>query len=417
MSKISRALETYLPHELFGLLGEIGKTAGARGEAAYLVGGVVRDLLLGQPNLDLDLVVEGKAIPLARQLAKAKNWGVRTHPRFGTAKLYWKDFSLDLVTARSETYGRPGALPTVKPGTIQDDLFRRDFTINAMAVHLSPESFGELIDPHGGQRDLEERLIRILHRRSFSDDPTRILRALRYEQRLDFRLEQDTEGLIQRDLDKLDAVTGERLWHELELILEEECPEKAICRADELSVLPKLCPALKGDDWLAGKFTQARRMSDNSLSMPVVYLALLVGRLTEDESEGCVARLKMPGWAARTVRDTRRLAQSLPALAAPGLRPRGIYHQLERHSAEVIKATAITSDSLVIQQRIDLYLSRLRHVRTSLRGEDLQSMGVMPGRKMGQILRAMHDAKLDQEVTSREEEEAFVRRVLAGGKG
>ncbi|MFA4836906.1 MAG: hypothetical protein WC749_12650, partial [Dehalococcoidia bacterium] len=167
MGNIFRELEAYLPRELFGLLREIGEAAQSRGEAAYLVGGAVRDLLLGQPNLDLDAVVEGNAIALARRIAGARNWAVKTHPSFGTAKLCWGNLSLDMVTARSETYARPGALPTVAPGTIQDDLLRRDFTINAMAARLSPKSFGELLDPHGGQGDLERGLIRILHRGSF----------------------------------------------------------------------------------------------------------------------------------------------------------------------------------------------------------------------------------------------------------
>jgi tRNA nucleotidyltransferase (CCA-adding enzyme) len=434
LSNISQHLE-YLPPGILGLLQEIGEAARSRGSLVYLVGGVVRDLILGHLTvsaggaklapkppafagaglslgLDLDLVVEGDAIALGRRIARDKNWEVRTHPRFGTAKLYQEKFSLDLVTARSETYTQPGALPAVKPGTIEDDLRRRDFTINAMAACISPDSFGDLFDPHGGQSDLGKGLIRILHRASFADDPTRILRALRYEKRLNFHLEVDTEELLRRHLDNLDTVTGERLWHELELILQEERPEEVLCRAEELGVLQRLYPALRGDSWLAERFAQARKPVDESLPRPAVYLALSVYRLTAEEVEGCIARLKMPGWAARTGRDMVQLKPVLSSLASAELRPSEIYRRLNRHLPHVIKAAAIASDSPVIQQRLDLYLETLRHVKTELGGDDLQNMGVPPGRKMGQILRALQVAKLDQTVTTREEEEALVRRLL-----
>lgn len=436
MGNISQCLEAHLPPGILELLRDIGEAARSRGALVYLVGGVVRDLLLeqgraGGADLDLDLVVEGDAIALARRIARVKHWGLRTHPRFGTAKLYQENFSLDLVTARSETYVQPGALPAVKPGTIEDDLGRRDFTINAMAACLSTDSFGELLDPHGGQRDLGKGLIRILHGDSFADDPTRILRALRYEKRLRFHLEQDTEELLRRHLDTLDTVTGERLWHELELILKEECPEKVLCRGEELGVLQRLHPALRGDGWLADKFARYRVWSLESgvWSPPLpasglgtrnsevstrieVYVALLVFRLTAEEIGGCIARLKMPGWAARTGRDVVQLKQVLSSLASAEPRPSEIYRRLNRHLPEVIEAAAIASDSPIVQQRLELYLKRLRHVKPELGGDDLQSMGVPPGRKMGQILRALHTARLDQTVTTREAEEALVRRLL-----
>ncbi|MFQ5925400.1 MAG: poly(A) polymerase, partial [Dehalococcoidia bacterium] len=176
-------MQERLPQELLSFLRLAGEVARTQGQKLYLVGGAVRDLILGRPNLDFDLVVEGDAPRLARQLARSSGEKVVVHRQFGTAKFHRGDLSIDLVTARSETYARPGALPKVEPGEIGDDLFRRDFSINAMAIALSPPSFGELVDPYRGRIDLEHRLIRILHQRSFIDDATRILRALRYEQR------------------------------------------------------------------------------------------------------------------------------------------------------------------------------------------------------------------------------------------
>ena len=196
ITNLSSQIEKQLPAELVTFIQRAGKTAISRGQGLYLVGGVVRDLLLGQTNLDLDLVVEGNALELAQQLVEITQGKIITHPRFNTAKLHWDKWSVDLTTARSETYTKPGALPTVTPGSINNDLSRRDFTINAMAIELNPSHYGELIDLYGGREDLEHKLIRILHEKSFTDDATRIWRGLRYEQRLDFQLEPTTLKLL-----------------------------------------------------------------------------------------------------------------------------------------------------------------------------------------------------------------------------
>ncbi len=405
-------LEAALSPELLTLLRNIGKTAMKRGESAYLIGGAVRDILLNRGNLDLDLSVEGKAISLARQIASENDFSLKTHPRFGTAKLQSKNFSLDLVTARSETYERPGALPKVQTGTIYDDLARRDFTINAMAIHLSPDSFGELLDPHNGQHDLAKKLIRILHRKSFKDDPTRILRAIRYEQRLDFHLESETEELLQHNLEGLSTVTAERLWHELELILNEEKPEKAIIRADNLGVLHMLYPSLSGDDWLAKRFVKARRSNADSLALPAIYLSIIAYRFKPEEIEKFVARFKMAGWAARIVRNTARLKKDLAYLETAGLRPSQIYHRLKHHLPEAVKGVAIASDSSAAKERLQFYLHDLVYIKCELDGDSLLDMGIPQGEKMGHILKALKDARLDLKITNLEEEKNLVYKLM-----
>jgi tRNA nucleotidyltransferase/poly(A) polymerase len=173
-----KLIEKQLPTELVNFMWVAGEIAHTRGEKLYLVGGVVRDLLLEQANLDLDLVVEGDAIELAKQLKKTIPAKITTHSRFNTAKLQWDNWSVDLTTARSETYEKPGALPTVKPSSIEEDLARRDFTINAMAIGLNPGYYGKPVDPHGGRDDLKAKIIRVLHEKSFTDDATRIWRGL-----------------------------------------------------------------------------------------------------------------------------------------------------------------------------------------------------------------------------------------------
>ena len=208
---LSSQIIKQLPAELVRFMQVAGEVARRQGRSLYLVGGVVRDLLLERTNLDLDLVVEGDAISLASQLAASYQAEITTHPHFGTAKLKWDRWSVDLATARSETYPWPGALPRVKPGSLESDLWRRDFTVNAMAVQLDPGHYGELIDRYRGRYDLEHKLIRVLHGKSFTDDATRIWRGLRYEQRLNFQLDPTTLKLLKRDIPRLDTISGDRI--------------------------------------------------------------------------------------------------------------------------------------------------------------------------------------------------------------
>ena len=404
-------MEQELPKHLLAFLRLAGEVAQAEDQRLYLVGGAVRDLLLGRPNLDFDLVVEGDAPRLARQLARASGEKVVTHPRFGTAKFSRSDLSIDLVTARSESYPRPGALPEVEPGTIQDDLARRDFSINAMAIHLVPASSGQLFDPQGGRTDLEQRLIRILHPKSFIDDATRILRALRYEQRLGFQLEENTEKLLRQHKSMLDTISGDRIRHEVELILKEEQPERILHRAEELGVLQELHPSLRGNGWLAHKFHQVRQLAP--LPSPSLYLSLLLYRLAEEGLDSFTARLNIAGEMARNLHQMVRLKTELPALSAPDLSRSGIYRRLKQYSPQAITACALACDSPASRSRLELYLDDLRYVKLSLDGEDLKQMGVAPGPRLGKMLKALLEAKLDNKVSTREEEEALVRQWLA----
>jgi len=407
---LATQLEQRLPSESLDLIRAAGELAGELELGLYLVGGVVRDLLLGRANFDLDLVVEGDAPKLASLLAQRKGGQVVVHRRFGTAKLRLKDLSIDLATARAETYPHPGALPTVKPGSIKDDLWRRDFTINAMAVHLDPDNFGKLVDPFRGEKDLGYKLIRILHEKSFVDDATRMLRAIRYEQRFDFQLEATTEQLLRRDLPMLHTISGDRIRHELELILKEEQPEKPLQRAGGLGLLQEIHPSLKFDGWLKEKFQQARSITH--LPPLALYFSLLVYHLNQEEGEDFTARLRIPRVIARAVRDTLRLKEKLLSLAAPELPPSAIYRLLQDYSPTSILACAVASDSTLLHQRLYLYLNKLRYVKTSLNGRALQQMGLSPGPQIGEILRVLHEARLDQRVKTSEEEIELVRHWL-----
>ena len=413
---IGREIETHLPREIQALLRVAGELASREGQRLYLVGGVVRDLLLGRRNLDIDLIVEGNAPALARQLAKAEGGKVVTHPRFGTATITENTISIDIVTARSETYARPGALPRVKPGTIRDDLYRRDFSVNAMAVKLHTAQFGELVDPFNGKNDLDNKLIKILHKDSFKDDPTRIWRAIRYEQRLNFKLGSETEHVLRHDLAFMYSVSGDRLRHELERILEEPAPEKAIRRAGELGALQMLQPYLKGDKWLSGRFEQARNVTPHPHDDIITYWALLVWRLEKDGIEEFIKRLRLKRESSKILRDITNLKRTLPSLDKREQMPSEIYRYLANYKPQAIQAASIATDSKLVRGRLLLYLSNLRLTAPILSGHDLQQMGVPPGRKLGRMLRDLKYARLDGKVATKTEEQELVLQWLSVNK-
>ncbi len=414
---LAKIMEKQLPAELVNFMWLAGEVALTRGERVYLVGGVVRDLLLGQANLDLDLVVEGNAIELALQLREANGGEITTHLRFSTAKLLWDRWSADFATARLETYDKPGALPRVTPSSIDNDLSRRDFTINAMAVCLNPGDYGKLVDPCGGRNDLKKKVIRILHEKSFTDDATRIWRALRYEQRLGFRLERKTQSLLKRDIDMLDTISSDRIRYEIECLLREGYPEKILRRAEELGVLAKLHPALKGNGWRQEKFAQARQLTSPHPPEVGLYLALIAYPLNDEEGESLISRLNLPKSLVRTVRDTITLKGRLKLVTVPGLSPSSIYNFLDGYSPQALVANSLATESPTASQNIRFFLSKLRHVEASLSGEDLMKLGVTQGPQIKKVLELLREARLNGRVTTREGEEELVRRWLAERQG
>lgn len=405
ITNLSKQIEKQLPTEMVEFIQAAGLVAASQGQNLYLVGGLVRDILLRRTNLDLDLVVEGDAIELAHRLPSITPARITTHPRFNTAKLRWSQWSVDLATARSETYERPGALPKVKPGSLSSDLFRRDFTINALAVELIPTRYGQLIDLYGGVDDLKVKVLRVLHDRSFIDDATRIWRCLRYEQRLDFKLEPITLELLQRDIAMLDTISSDRIRHELELVLKEEVPEKVLLRAAGLGVLSRIHPALKADSWLAEKFTMAR---STNAPLSQLYLGLLAYRLTIQETEELISRLRLAKSAAQILRETSNLKAILKSLAGPKLSPSRVFQLLRGYSPAAITVHALATESEVARQHIQAFLTKLRYVKPALTGDDLQKMGIPPGPRMKEILQRLHDARLDGKVTSKKGEEDLV---------
>ncbi|MEE8469814.1 MAG: hypothetical protein V3S51_00615, partial [Dehalococcoidia bacterium] len=246
--------------------------------------------------------------------------------------------------------------------------------------------------------------------------PTRIWRALRYEQRLGFKLEPATEELLRRDVGMICKVSGDRIRHELERILDEERPEIVIRRADELGVLQQLLPSLEGNSWLAKRFEGVREASPGSKVDRVLYLALLAWRLDDEHVSSLVDRLRFGRGEARVLRDIPGLRQILQTLEAQDLMRSDMCRLLQRHHPQAMRAAALAVESEVVRQRLELYLSTLRFVSPSLDGNDLKQMGVPSGKKLGWLLRALKDARLDGQVTTREQEQDMVRQWLVESK-
>lgn len=412
ITNLAGRIEKNLPAELVSFIKQASRLAAGKGDRVYLVGGIVRDLMLGEGNLDIDLVVEGDAVALARELIDNKPDKITTHHRFNTAKLKWHKWSVDLASARSESYARPGALPTVKLGSLGDDLLRRDFTINTMAIALNPEGYGRLIDLYNGQNDLRQGLIRILHPRSFIDDSTRIWRCLRYEQRLGFQIEPETLKLLRRDITMLNTVSGDRIRYELERVLKEQAPEKIFKRAEELGVLARLNPAIRGNGWLEKKFKQARQMSLPDQPPPGLYMALLTYHLADNDKVQFISYLRLTRTLAQTLRDTASIKAKLQELTNPKLTSSSIYHLLYDYSPQAVIANLIASDSPIACKNIQLYLDNLCYIKPILTGNDLIKLDIPTGPRIKEILNQLLDARLDGRVKTRQDEEEIVR-----GKG
>jgi tRNA nucleotidyltransferase (CCA-adding enzyme) len=463
--QVAARLEAALPAPLVALIRQIAATAHGMGLSIYFVGGLVRDLLLGFPIGDVDLVVEGDAIALAKELARTRGGRVKSHARFGTAKWLIADGewqmadgrwqmadgrwqmadgdgprgngeqarpsaigdmpnSIDFVTARTEFYSHPSALPQVERSSIKQDLHRRDFTINTLAICLDPDRWGELLDFYSGEQDLQDGVIRVLHSLSFVEDPTRMLRAVRFEQRLGFHIEPRTLELISHALDLLDRVSGDRVRHELTAIFHEARPEDALCRLRELGILKQIYVALTCDEWLHAKYARVRSALDtgewpaprrNGIELRAfAYLALLCYRLDTTALESVITRLKIPTAQADALRQVEALKRKLPELARRQ-KPSVLVRLLEDVDDEALFVAWAAAESKLAARQILHNVCKLRGVRPELDGRYLQSRGIKPGPELGRILDALRDALLDGEVRTRAEQEAFVQEFIARG--
>jgi tRNA nucleotidyltransferase (CCA-adding enzyme) len=415
-------LKTALTETEWDLLQQIAKAANELRMPLYVVGGVPRDLILGKPIGDFDFVVEGKAEKLANLLRSKYGGKVTVHGRFGTAKWNLRDSrvehrgsdgqwrAIDLVTARSETYKHPAALPSVEPGTIEDDLRRRDFTINAVAVRLDSLHFGEVRDDFQGLEDLQAGIIRVLHEGSFREDPTRMYRAVRYEQRYGFQIADETLGLMGDGRPFIENLSAQRIRHELDLILEEALAVAMLDRLAELQLLSPIHPALTFDDEGARRITGVERRQPLSLpKWPAHELRwacwLLVHPQAEIESVN--QRLHFSAALVKAILAAAQLWGDLDSLA--GAAAGRWVERLDAAPLMAVYAAYLAVRPGDLREALEQYLVRWRHVKPKATGHELKRMGIKPGAEYKRILDELRRAWLEGEILSDGDEEQYLQ--------
>ncbi len=409
-----------LAREDAALLRKLGEIAHARGVGAYVVGGVVRDILLGSDAGDLDIVVEERAQDFVEAATREIGGTYKLYARFGTALLLpGGGVKVDVATARSETYAAPGALPDVEPGTITEDLVRRDFTLNAMAASILPGDFGHLIDEHHGREDLRGGVLRVLHEGSFTDDPTRVLRAVRFQARFGFSIEPATETLLHEAARSgaLDTVSGERIMNELTLMVAETDPRPALLQLLAWNLTAAICPCWTPDvpsveRLLAGLGPRA----DGQRMTPLLALFALVGPACR---ESVMDRLRAGRLLREAVTDLERYeSHTARALASENDLKRSEVHDLLRgHTLEVLELATAEDPAGRAAERVSLYTGELSDVRTLLSGADLIALGFTEGLEVGRMLDDLRRARLDGLATTRDDEMRMSRDRLSAREG
>lgn len=419
---IQALVKERLPRKIREILGQVGQVAAELGFTAYVVGGFVRDLLLKHENLDVDIVIEGDAIIFARRFAARFGARSREFQKFKTAVIIFPDdFKIDVATARTEYYEAPGALPVVEYSSIKMDLYRRDFTINTLALKLNPGEFGTLLDFFGAQRDLKERVISILHNLSFVEDPTRVFRAIRFEQRFRFRISKLTANLVVNAVKNnfFDRLSGARLFGELKQILQEENPIPAIARLAEFDLLKAIHPRLGFDEGTRAMLERVRAVLswfdllylEEKYDRWLVYFLGLVEPLAPEELREMVQRFKpSPKLAAAIVAGKETGDQALVKLFRYGEPSRSrIYHLLKPLGTEYLLYMMAKSRQEPSRRAISLYFTHLKRLKPELKGRDLVALGYPPGPLIKEMLERLLEARLNEEVKTRGEEKEFIR--------
>jgi tRNA nucleotidyltransferase (CCA-adding enzyme) len=441
-TNLADKLEHALPPVRLALLKAVVAMAEEKHMAVYIVGGFVRDLLLDRPGIDFDLVVEGDALSLGRSLARKFGGRTVTHARFGTAKWFILKIkselaaslgqgeaaaaahlpdSLDLISARTEFYDYPTALPTVESSGIKLDLHRRDFTINTLALRLDGRHYGDLHDDWGGLKDLRKGIIRVLHSLSFIDDPTRLLRAARFEQRFDFKIEKRTLELMSNAFEVMKHVSGDRLRHEFDLILQEPKAGAILKRLSQLGVLATIHPAFDSldlvdtdlpvelDDRLKNDWSLPLEAAGMPVQLALNWLVWL-GRIQNVHVEKVSARLRLPSALKAALVETIDILGRQEELK--GATAGNLVTSLDRRPLLSILASRIISRDEQVKKQLDSFALKLRHIQPGIDGSDLTRMGLKPSPRYRTILAGLRSAWLDGTISSSSEEQALVKKMI-----
>jgi tRNA nucleotidyltransferase (CCA-adding enzyme) len=427
--EVDRLMNRLLSHGIVQVLRDLGRVGKELDVPVYAVGGFVRDLLLGIGNDDIDVTIEGNGILFAETFAREFGCRIKSHEKFGTAVIVFPDgFKIDVASTRLEYYSSPGALPTVERSSLKMDLYRRDFTINTLAIQLNSLEFGHLIDYYGGQKDLQERSIRVLHNLSFVEDPTRVFRAIRFEQRLDFHIAKHTENLIKNvvKMDFLDKLGGKRLLTELVHILREKDSLRAVERMNELGLLRFINPELRMNAATRKVLEEAKKIVswfdllflERRSEKWAVYFLALCESLTDDQFWGTCTRLAVNEQYKEKLFEMRKKAGEMLEImqrkAARGakIERSDIYHWLKELPVELLLYMMAKTDSEEVKKFISLYFTQLQNVRCFITGRDLQKLGVPAGPRFREILDMLLNARLNNKVQSREDEMQLAKKQI-----
>ena len=422
LRNVVKLLKERLSARLFNRLKTIGEVADGLGYGAYVVGGFVRDLILYRLDEDVDIVIEGDGIAFAKKYARLEGARIHTHEKFGTAVIIFKNgYKIDVASARLEYYKFPAALPTIEMSSIKLDLYRRDFTINTLAIQLNSEKFGMLIDFFMAHKDIKEKIIRVLHNLSFVEDPTRVFRAIRFEQRYGFTIGKLTTGLIENavNMNFFRGLAGRRVLTELKQILEEENPVPAIIRLNDFDLLKFIHPSIQFDKQLISILNSIKRVLawhdllflDESYMKWVVYLLVLIHTCNLQRSQEICNRFELAPRYRRIFCEERFAAEKCVLdltrnLPLPNSR---LYRKLIEFRTELILYMMAVTKQEKVKKAISHYFTNLRSVGVSIKGRDLQKMGIEPGPVYRQILQAALDAKLNGKLKTRKDELDFAR--------
>lgn len=408
-----------LPDHLYEFLVRAGEVADESSQGVYLVGGCVRDLLRGETNLDIDLVVEGDGIAFAKALGKEIGAKVIVHKRFGTAQLIQNNFRLDVATARTEYYESPAALPKVELSSIKRDLYRRDFTINTLAVKLNKKDFGLLIDFFGGQRDLKERVIRVLHNLSFVEDPTRAFRAIRFSERFGFRITKHTDSLIKLAIrmNIFEKLAGTRLYDEMALIFNETDPVRTIKRLGDYGLLKVIHPSINVNHHLEALLQSVHDtlswfdllFLNEQYDKGMIYVMALLYRLPDDERRVALDRLSVLKEQRKRIMEGLRATEEIVRKLWPD-HPAEVFRLLVNRDIEVILFSMALAKDNAKKKAISNYLLHSRNIKPILKGNDLKELGIPQGPVYSEIFRKIHEEKLMGRLKTKEEEIEFVKK-------
>ena len=437
----SQKIENALFPGRLALLRKVIEVANLKNMPIYTVGGFVRDLLLDLPSHDFDIVIEGDAVRIAQELSAQFGGRVVSHRRFGTAKWQIKEIRpalakalnipdsrgedlpefLDLISARTEFYDHPTALPTVERSNIKLDLHRRDFTINTLALRLDHHHYGELYDHWGGLNDLHNKKIRVLHSLSFVDDPTRLLRAVRFEQRFQFQIEARTLQLMDEARPMLRQVSGDRLRHEFDLVFKETDPCQIMARMMELDLLTPIHPQLNWSLVQESSMQSIRsaplepgwNLPDHVGNIPLelaLHWSIWLAGLPVKPVKEISSRFKFPAPLAAIVRSTAELLPTMSLL--PGMKPSGVTAQLETFPEVSLYSAYMQSNDQDIRELLITYIQRWKNIQPITNGDDLRKAGLLPGPAYKNILTALRSAYLDGKITSQAEEKSLLTEIL-----